>query len=712
MIVEVGSVNWYEVLSKYGLVPEQKKNKRRSQKKHRILNVYSAFDIETSTVWLSKRKYDYNVHSFMYIWQFQLEDMTVMGRTWEEYFSFLDILRKAIDQIRIDNKLDVNPLLVIWDHNLSYEWAWLSGLYPFTNDEVFFRDVRKPIYCRMFDTFEYRCSYLQTNLSLSKLCEQTGVPEKLSGQKYDYDKVRFPWTELSDFEIQYCIRDVEALVQAMKYRVQRGGDTLETVPLTSTGYVRRECKEAVCTNYLAFCDIKPKQKEYELLRRAFRGGNTHASRYRVGEIISDVYSYDISSSYPTQQLTKDFPINRFRWLMLDNRTAEERLELIFNFMGANYAAVGLYQFKNIRLKDPRNPMPYISLSRCQASQFIIDNGRILEAEYMEIALTEIDLEIVMDQYTYDMINVTECMVAAKGPLPEAYKEVIREYYRKKTALKGDESEDGKYLYTKSKNMLNSVYGMSATDPIHQEITYKDGEYTRTDYENMTEDEIEKKLKTASFPYSWGVYTTAYARLQLHKAIKLCGDKIIYCDTDSVKTDGPIPIYKLNDELKKAAIRNNAFADDMKGNRHYIGLFEEDAHYDKFITQGSKRYAYISHGKLGVTVSGVTRELNEKTGVPFAVEELGCLENFHPAVYDKKGNVISKAMVWHKAAGTMAVYNDIDDFDYRDPKSGKTVHITKNVSIIPSSYVMTHSRDYRSLLDGSVKLYGVYQKERR
>jgi hypothetical protein len=128
----------------------------------------------------------------------------------------------------------------------------------------------------------------------------------LSGQKFDYDKVRFPWTELSDYELEYIVTDVESLVQAMKYRVQRGGDSLVTVPLTSTGYVRRDCKEALKDHYLDLREMKPHEQEYRLLRKAFRGGNTHAYRYYVGQIIDDVYSYDISSSYPTQQLTHPF----------------------------------------------------------------------------------------------------------------------------------------------------------------------------------------------------------------------------------------------------------------------------------------------------------------------------------------------------------------------------------------------------------------------
>ena len=703
MIVNRTEINWYDYLSKFGLVEEKKKGRRKRQNKHRTLNVYAAFDIETSVLWLNDDHSLYDCHGFMYVWQFQIEEYTVIGRTWPDFFIFLNDLRTAIERISDDNKLSLNPFLVVWVHNLQYEWTWLSGLYPFKNEECFFRDVRKPLYCRMFDTFELRCSYIQTNLSLAALCKQTGVKQKLSGQKFDYEKLRFPWTELTDYELEYIITDVESLVQAMKYRVQRGGDSLVTVPLTSTGYVRRDCKEALKDHYLDLREMKPHEQEYRLLRKAFRGGNTHANRYYVGQIVDDVYSYDISSSYPTQQLTHPFPMKPFRWLELTSKTARGRIERVLQFVGLGYAVVGNYQFKNIRLKNHREPMPYISLSKCQALgddeiELRIDNGRVLECAYLEIALTEIDLQIVIDQYDFDYIDVVECMVSKKEMLYKEYRDVIQNYYNRKTALKGDDSEDGKYMYLKSKNSLNAVYGMSATDPVHQEISYNDGDWKISSYEDFKPDELEKLLKNAAFPYQWGVYTTAYARKQLQDAIKLCGDKLIYCDTDSVKTSGPVPINKLNDKLLKAAVLNNAHADDMNGKRHFIGLFEDDGHYDQFITQGAKRYAYISDGHMGITVAGVTKKINEKTGVPFAVEELKTLERFRPG------------MKWEKAGGTMAVYNDNDDFDYTDPDTGNTIHISKNVAIVPSTYVMTHSRDYKRLLN-EIELYGDYQKAR-
>ena len=703
MLVEAGKINWYEYLKGFGLVEESKRQKRRSQSKHRILNVYSAFDIETSTVWLDPDHSKYNVHSFMYVWQFQIEDYTVKGRTWEEFFDFLSVLMDAINQIRQDEKLELNPFLVIWVHNLAYEWQFLSGLYPFRNDECFFRDVRKPIYCRMYDTFEYRCSYIQTNMSLAALCKQTGVKQKLSGQKFDYNKVRFPWTELTDFEQEYTTVDVQSLVQAMKYRVSRGGDNLQTVPITSTGYVRRECKNALKDRFLDLRELKPGEKEYRLLRKSFRGGNTHANRYYVNKIVDDVYSYDISSSYPTQQLTHPFPIRPYKWLDLTQRTPTKRFERVLTFIGLGYSVVGTYQFKNFRLKNHREPIPYVSLSRCQAMgtddiPLKVDNGRILECGYVEISMTEIDLQIVMDQYAFDSMDVLECMVAQQDLLPAEYREVIQNYYNKKTALKGDNSEDGKYIYMKSKNMLNAVYGMSATDPVHQDITYTNGDFTISGYDDFTPDELLKLLKNAAFPYQWGVVTTALARKQLQDAIKLCGDRIVYCDTDSVKVKGPVNINVLNDKLRKAAIQQKAFADDMKGDRHYIGLFEDDGHYDRFITQGAKRYAYESAGTLGVTVAGVSKKINDETGISFACEELKKLENF------KVG------MTWRKAGGTISVYNDNADFDYTDPETGKTVHISKNVAIIPSTYVMSYSRDYSLLLD-EIQLYGDYQRER-
>lgn len=263
-------IDWLSEINKYGTVPKSKKTK--SKEGRDIFNIYTAFDIETSTIWIDEDHSKYDVHAFMYSWAFQFEDITILGREWDDFFNFLTALYSATAKYKREQKLTLEPRFLIWVHNLAYEFTFLSYFYKFRDDECFFRDVRKPIYCRINDIFEFRCSYIQSNLSLKMLCKQTGVPEKLSGQKFNYDKVRFPWTELTDYELSYIITDVESLVLAMKKRVSMNGDNLITVPLTSTGYVRRECKASLKGRYYDITEMKPKEQEYRLLRQAFRGG--------------------------------------------------------------------------------------------------------------------------------------------------------------------------------------------------------------------------------------------------------------------------------------------------------------------------------------------------------------------------------------------------------------------------------------------------------
>ena len=704
MFVGIQEIDLYDKLVKYPVLERIPRSSKYTAASKNVINICTAFDIETTTIDLPPtREKKINSHAFMYVWQFQLDDITIMGRTWDECFKLFVGLADACIRIQKERKLETTPLLIIWVHNLSYEFQFLSGLYPFKNEECFFRDIRKPIYCRMYECLEFRCSYIQTNMSLSHLTKQLKVEEKLSGQKYDYSRIRYPWTKLSDYEIEYCTRDVKSLVACMAIKMQNDGDTLQTIPLTSTGYVRRDCLSALKPLRLMIKDLLPNEAQYRLLRQAFRGGNTHGSRKYSTKIVGPVYSYDMSSCYPAQQLTKKFPMTPFKWI--NDRLTFDRIS---KFLGLGYAVVGRYQFTNLRLKK-KVVIPYLSLSRTQSYGFRLDNGRILEAEYVEVSLTEIDLKIVLKQYDYDKIAVMSAMVAQKHYLPDEYRKVIIKYYENKTRLKGVTDPESEYLYMKDKEKLNGIYGMSAQDPIHAEILYNDGEYERSSYDSV---DVAKVLGKAKFPYQWGVYTTAYAREALQEAIDIADQTMVYCDTDSIKTIGKIDLSLLNKKRKMVAERHNAYADDAAGNRHYMGVFELDAVYEGgFVTCGAKRYAYIKHKckygntcpiypkcQMGVTVSGVSKAINEETGFSFAVEELEKLENF------KVG------FIWRKSAGTMAVYNDTDNFAFTDPETGNTINITKNVAIVPATYEMKFERDYTRLLQ-EIDLYGEYKRAR-
>ena len=184
------------------LKPEKRKRANPGRKmKRRYLDLVTAFDIETSRI-------PGMDESAMYIWQWQFGlDYTVMGRTWDE-LRFL--IRKITDNIPEGSSL------VCLVFNLSFEFQFLRGIYNFNKEEVFAIDSRKVLKCEMFNHFELRCSYLQTNMSLDAFTKKMGCEvRKLTGT-FDYHKIRYPDTELSEDEIAYCVNDVRSLVEALK----------------------------------------------------------------------------------------------------------------------------------------------------------------------------------------------------------------------------------------------------------------------------------------------------------------------------------------------------------------------------------------------------------------------------------------------------------------------------------------------------------------
>lgn len=677
-----------EVIRTVHLV-KRSKGERKKKNERELLNIVTAFDIETSTISLplDDEHPKHNDHSFMYVWQWAFgRAKVVVGRTWEQFTAFCAKIKDALTEYQKRARLQELPRIVTYVHNLAYEFQFLAGIYQFKPEETFFAKERKPIYCRLYDCIEMRCSYKQTNMSLDKFAEKMGASvQKLSGQKFDYRKIRYPWTPLTDFEMSYIVHDVVALVESMEIQMERDGDTLRSIPLTSTGYVRRDCKKALSSqrNYV-IKPMLPDVKTHRMLRAAFRGGNTHANPLYVGKVLENVVSVDMTSCYPAQQLTKLFPMTKFQFLK------KPTMEDVIKFIALGYAVVAEWFFEKLELKNPNEPIPYLSLSKTKSSGFRVDNGRLLYADKCRTVLTEIDLEIVRDTYKYKTISVGDVMVARKAPLPLEYRKVIMSYYEYKTSMKAASKTDPdiEYQYMKSKNKLNSVYGMSAQDPIHQRISFNGKKYVKSDYYDQ---KAVEDLGKAPFPYQWGVYTTAYARAALQEGIKLAGAKCVYVDTDSVKTDGYIDFTELNVSRETNARKLHAYAYDENKVRRSVGVFEVDGEYRQFITQGAKRYAYIdSRGKMGVTVSGVTHKVNEKTGVEYCVEELQTLERFRPGIE------------FIKAGGTAALYNDDDDFVYHSPDGD--IHITRNVAIIDTTYTMTHEKDYVRLLQELV-LFG-------
>lgn len=644
---------------------KRKQGNQKTRKRVKYKDIVTAFDIETT------RLLDIE-QSIMYVWQWQFgDDYTVVGRTWEQFVAFQRKIAKILE----------DSVLVVFVHNLSYEFQFLRGIYKFTSDEVFAIKSRKVLKCTMHGCFEFRCSYIHSNMNLDTYTKKMGVKHKKLTGTFDYEKIRYPWTELSNDELEYCIHDVQGLVEAIKIEMEHDGDNLYTFPLTSTGYVRRDAKKAMSTVSFGFVKNQlPDYEIYKMLREAFRGGNTHANRYYANYTLHNVHSADRSSSYPDVMCNCKFPISEF--YRLGDMPYKDVVKLIEK---RNKALIMRVAITGIYLTRIDWGCPYLSISKCRHIENALeDNGRILSADYIETTLTDIDLRIVLQEYSFTDIRFFDVASARYGYLPSPLISTICQYYHYKTELKNVTGQELSYM--KSKNKLNSLYGMCAQDPVKQLILF-----INNDFEEQKEEEAKLLLehnKKAFLAYQWGVWVTAWARYRLEEGIILAhGDienpdspQFVYCDTDSVKYLGDIDLTEFNRQRISDSKRSGAYATDPAGITHYMGVYEKEHDMCEFRTMGAKKYVYreTPEDRLTCTIAGVSKSLGGKE-----LESHGGITAFH------------EGFTFEKAGGLEAVYND--DIDKVIDVDGHSLKITSNVVLRPSTYTLGLSADYKRLL---------------
>ena len=580
---------------------------RSKDSKHRGINylgIPCAFDIETTNMYEldneGKIKKEPRPYAFMYHWQFCFDDQVVFGRTWEE---FQDLIKSLESHLNLSYK----NRLVVWVHNLPFEWAFMRQFINY--EEGFFREERSPLKIVTTEGIEFRCSYALSNMSLQKFCEnEEGVTHyKLSGDDFDYSKIRTAVTTLTDMEKAYCYNDVRGLCECIKSRMKH--DTLAKMPMTSTGYVRRD----LWTNFKKnkknrqhFKDCALDEHLYTMCRQAFRGGNTHANLDAAYQLLHNLWGYDITSSYPYSIMLPHYPMTKWQKITLNtfNRFIKED----------NYALLIRCRFKNLKYVG-NTGVPYVSFSRLNkwAGKKIIDNGRVLFLEYCDMTLTDIDYKIILSQYKPDDISIDEVYASNYGFLPQEIRDTNMDYYRAKTLLKDDPEHI--YEYVKAKNKLNSIYGCMVMR-IDQTSVIWDSKNEKYIEEIPTLSEALTRYYNSRnnfLQYFHGVWITANSRLHLEEMLQKIGSDVVYCDTDSIKGmgDHDEDFNNKNTEIIKEVEKYGAYAHDKEGNIHYLGVWDNETKkglYTEFKTLGAKKYVYCQNGKIKSTIAGVSKKV--------------------------------------------------------------------------------------------------------
>lgn len=636
-------------------------------------NIFATFDIETSTRWdRSKDGTPENAESWMYQWQFCIDNKVIFGRRWEEFQELVEKLQEI--------GCDSDHFIVCYVHNLPFEFQFMQNF--LTWEEIFARKKRKPIKARCFEGIEFRCSYMLSNMSLEKFCEnEKGVIHCKNVGVYDYRKIRTPITPFTEIEESYHYNDVRGLYECIESRLR--DDTLITIPMTSTGYVRRQYSEAMQADkksMRAVQAIHVSRETYTMLKQAFRGGDTHANAYWVNELLENIDSWDIQSSYPYAMMVGKFPMTTFQKVNPANLLEWEKKE--------DFALLMHIKLEGVQYIG-KTGMPYISFSKCQnVKKSINDNGRILKAQSLEMTITDIDLKIIREVYKIDALYCSRLYISKYGYLPVPIRKTLLQLFTEKTLLKGIEGKE--YEYMKSKNRVNGSYGMMVTDILQDIITYIAGEWGEE--EVNIDEKIEKynKNRKRFLAYQWGVWVTAHARMNLHKGREALGRDAIYSDTDSNKVfNGHIEFYeKLNSEIIKL-IKSSPIPPVVKTSEGnvYMGIWDHDAHYKEYKTMGAKKYCYLDgkDNKIHVTVAGLSKKLGAQK-----MQELGSVDKFQLGmIFDPSGNMT-------------AYYNDCKPHII-EVDNCKFI-TSSNLALIPTTYVLGVTGEYKEIFEKIKKNY--------
>lgn len=530
---------------------------------------------------------------------------------------------EAVHCLQLIRQYIKGDVLFIFIHNLPYDWQFLRR---FLMAE--FGKPKKqlnikshyPITIQFNNGILLRDSLILAGVSLERWGNNLNIEHQKAIGYWNYEILRDQNKKHSDDELHYIEFDTLAGVECLNKLADNLGDTVVSLPFTSTGIVRRRMRQKGRKAYAK--QIFNKQlityDEYRILENVFHGGFTHSNRGIVGWMRYNVKCYDFKSSYPYCMLVEKYPCEAYT-LLSRQFTIGEILK-----QSNDYSFIFKLVLVKPILKDNLYPMPALQFSKCLSSINVIkDNGRILSADYIEIYTNEIDLKIIDSLYTYDAAYCVEVRTALKDYLPKWFRDEVFEIFTEKCELEyqikvlgqGDVS-----LYNIKKAQLNALYGMCVTKAIKDEIkeVYEDddinisGDYYLGDTDFKKEFEKYNKSMNNILPYVWGVYVTSYAMLHLFQLSDCIIDKNkhwIYSDTDSIYSDNwdEIKIKGYNAEVKQKLVNAGYGAVTIKDKQYWLGIADFDGSYDKFITHGAKRYATESHGKIKITVAGVPKK---------------------------------------------------------------------------------------------------------
>lgn len=456
---------------------------------------FYVFDVETGEV-----DNNGNIHYMLSARPEHFIFGVVYGKNYYRVITTVESFRREFKKKRYKNK-------IVYAHNAEYDLSCIfDNIYKADPTAIF----NGKFICMSNKNCSFADSYNILPTSVRNLGELLGIPKQELGKNLKSHVTKI------DTDIAYCTRDCEIVYKSLEKIFEEIEPSFTIGSLSLKLFRKKYLKETVKIN--SFNDD---------FFSAYYGGRTEA--FYLGECNGKVY--DINSAYPWAMANGSFinpsTIKSVSPTFLQKYLADEK----YNGMASVI----------VEVDDEYPVLPFR-----HDGKLIFPCGKF-SGEYM---LSE--LRYALKNSNTKIIECDSLLVSRVIQSP--FTEFVSDIYTKRNAstnefekyylklflnnLYGKLVQRSKEAYMYCANELDAMKHIRQKKIKHAELRKVHGGYFLVYEQNKFFDHV--------IP-AWGAEITARVRIKLHEAIKNNSKKILYCDTDSIFTNGKAKI-KLSSDL--------------------------------------------------------------------------------------------------------------------------------------------------------------------
>ena len=460
----------------------------------------------------------------------------------------------------------------IYFHNLSFDgefilWWLLENYYTYDEDiksDKTFKSIIDEsgniysISIRHNQTAitELKCSYKLFPKSIADIGELVGIKKLNETHNYEEIKNYTSVEQITEEEIKYITNDVRIMVELIRYLQEKG---VKGITMSSSAYKNWQQDKYMLSHNEMKKD--PNEEIVEIVRKSYRGGITKVNPNYAGLEFNDVISFDVNSLYPSVMYDNPMPIGEGKIYKSVEEGRKDNRHLFIIVAFVQYAKVrqGMHAFIG-------NTSGF-----SYARKYSYDD--VLENKMVYLWLDEYRLfELVYDA------QVEIMKVVGWKKANNVFTNYIDRWYQVKKNAKNDVER------SLAKLMLNSLYG---------KFGMNDSRITKLPV--AIGDKIIYRLVDNNTTYYYkevASYITSMARCKLASFMNRCGDKFLYCDTDSV--------YYIGHEIPEI------FKDVVDPKK--LGYWKYEGHYTRFKALKAKCYLkQLDDGTIERKIAGCPKE---------------------------------------------------------------------------------------------------------